>query len=123
MQLNIMFTYPTLLISYVYTVYSIFCILSMPHGHRSSIYLCTFSCSLLYTCVYKVVVVKLSRPDLRYLFFYICWLGQGVTRVGTLVFVCLGPLYVMGFLYLYVGLIWFPIRDSCLLLSLNGDHI
>ena len=26
-------------------------------------------------------------------------------------------------MYVYVGLIWFPIRDSCLSLSLIGDHI
>ncbi|CDQ93490.1 unnamed protein product [Oncorhynchus mykiss] len=40
MPLYIMFTYPTLLISYVYTVlYTIYGILPMPHGHRSSIYL------------------------------------------------------------------------------------
>ena len=59
-----MFTYPTLLVSYVYTVlYTIYCILPMPHGHRSSIYLYvhilihpfTFVC----ICVYKVVVVNL----------------------------------------------------------------
>ena len=35
----IMFTYPTLLISYVYTVlYTIYCILPMPFGHHSFIY-------------------------------------------------------------------------------------
>ena len=54
-----MFTYPTLLISYVYTVlYTIYCILPMPFGHRSSIFLSTYSYSFLYTCE-KVVVVKL----------------------------------------------------------------
>ena len=38
--LKAMFTYPSLLISYVYTVlYTIYCILPMPFGHRSSIYL------------------------------------------------------------------------------------
>jgi hypothetical protein len=29
----------------------------------------------------------------------------------------------LGELYFYVGLVWFPIRDSCLSLSLIGDHI
>ena len=54
----IMSTYPTLLISYVYTVfYTICCILPMPQGHRSSI--CTYSYSSLYICVYKVVIVNL----------------------------------------------------------------
>ena len=33
------------------------------------------------------------------------------------VFVGLGDMYVYG------GLIWFPIRGSCLSLSLIGDHI
>uniref|UniRef100_A0AAZ3RNB0 Ribitol xylosyltransferase 1 n=1 Tax=Oncorhynchus tshawytscha TaxID=74940 RepID=A0AAZ3RNB0_ONCTS len=43
----IMFTYLTLLISYVYTVsYTIYCILPMPLGHRSSIYLYTYSYSI-----------------------------------------------------------------------------
>ena len=56
-----MFTYPTLLISYVYTVlYFIHCILPMPHGHHLSLYVYVhISYSFLYTCVYKVVVVKL----------------------------------------------------------------
>ena len=57
-----MFTYPTLLISYVYTVlYTIYCILPMPHGHRSSIYLYVHILihSFTLVCVYKVVVVKL----------------------------------------------------------------
>ena len=52
-----MFTYPTLLISYVYTVfYTIYCILPMPFGHHSFIY---FYVHILIHCVYKVVVVKL----------------------------------------------------------------
>ena len=59
-----MFTYPTLLISYVFTVvYTIYCILPMPHGPRSSIYLYVHiyvrTYSFLYTYVYKVVVEKL----------------------------------------------------------------
>ena len=45
-----------------------------------------------------------------------------------LVLYCLGFLYVQGFcrsryLYVYGGLIWFPIRGSCLSLSLIGDYI
>ena len=59
-----MFTYLTLLISYVYTVfYIIYCILPMPFGHRSSIYLYVHILSHPFTfvciCVYKVVVVNL----------------------------------------------------------------
>ena len=57
-----MFTYPTLLISYVYTVlYTIHCILPMLFYTitHSYIFLCTFSYSFLYTCVYKVVVVEM----------------------------------------------------------------
>jgi 4-hydroxybenzoate polyprenyltransferase len=55
-----MFTYLTLLIS-VYTVfYTIYCILPLPFGHRSSIYLYVYILiPFLYFCVYKVVVVKL----------------------------------------------------------------
>ena len=56
-------------------------------------------------------MVYVSRPDLRYPFYALFWLGQGVTRVGSLVF------------NFYVGLVWFPIRGSCLSLSLIGDHI
>jgi hypothetical protein len=29
----------------------------------------------------------------------------------------------LGNLYVYGGLLWFPIRGSCLSLSLIGDHI
>ena len=58
-----MFTYPTLLISFVYNVlYKIYCILPVPFGHRSSIYLYVHILKLiipLHLCVYKVVVVKL----------------------------------------------------------------
>ena len=56
-----MFTYLTLLVSYVYTVfYTIYCILSMPLGHRSSIYLYVhILIPSLYICVYKEVVVEL----------------------------------------------------------------
>jgi hypothetical protein len=58
-----MFTYPTLLISYVYTVfYTIYCILPMPHT-ISHIFICTFSShpfTFVCICVYKVVVVNLS---------------------------------------------------------------
>jgi 4-hydroxybenzoate polyprenyltransferase len=56
-----MFTYPTLLISYAYTVlYAIYCILPMPHGHHLSLYLYVhIPYSFLYTCVYKVVGGKL----------------------------------------------------------------
>ena len=57
-----------------------------------------------------------------------------MTRVDTLVFVLsMGfvlsrSLYCLGFcrskyLYVYSGLIWLPIRGSCLSLSLIGDHI
>jgi hypothetical protein len=54
-----MFTYPTLLISYVYTVlYTIYCLCRWAIAHPY-ILLCTYSYSFLYTCVYKVVVVKL----------------------------------------------------------------
>ena len=61
-----MLVYPTLLIWYVYTVlYTIYCILPMPHGHRSSMYLLI----PLHLCVYKVVVVKL----LDYLLDIIAW--------------------------------------------------
>ena len=63
----------------------------------------------------------------------VIWLGQGVTRVGTLVFVLsrgfvLSRVFVcLGFcrsryFYVYGGLIWFPIRGSCLSLSLIRDH-
>ena len=58
-SLYIMFTYPTLLISYVYTVlYTIYCILPMPHGHP---YIYTYIFLLIpsHLCVHKVVVVKL----------------------------------------------------------------
>ena len=61
----IMFTYLTLLISHVYTVfYTIYCTLPMPLGHRSSIsiYLLnilTHSHSPLLICVYYVVVGEL----------------------------------------------------------------
>jgi hypothetical protein len=51
-----MFTYPTLLISYVYTV------LYLAYAIRPSlihISLCTYYFSFLYICVFKVVVVKL----------------------------------------------------------------
>ena len=55
-----MFTYPTLLISYVYTVlYTIYCILPMPFGHRSSIYLYVHIIIHSFALVCKVVVVKL----------------------------------------------------------------
>ena len=61
-----MFTYLTLLISYVYSVfYTIYCILPMPLGHRSSIYcIYIYMCvhipiPSLYICVYKVVVMEL----------------------------------------------------------------
>ena len=61
MQLYIMFTYPTLLISYVYTVlYTIYCVLPMPFGYHSSIYLYVHILihSITLVCS-KVVVVKL----------------------------------------------------------------
>ena len=56
-----MSTYPTLLISYVYTeFYTIYCILPMPLRpsliHR---FICTYSCSSLYICLHEVVVVNL----------------------------------------------------------------
>ena len=55
-----MFTYPTLLISYVYTVLdTIYCILPMPHGHRSSICLYVYILIHPFTFVCKVVVVNL----------------------------------------------------------------
>ena len=38
------------------------------------------------------------------------------------VFVCLG-FCRSRYLYVYGGLIWFPIRGSCLSLSQIGDHI
>ena len=56
-----MFTYPTLLISHVYTeLYTINCILPMPFGHRSCIYMYIFL-FIPYTHTHKckVVVVKL----------------------------------------------------------------
>ena len=54
MPLYIMFTYLTLLISYVYTVlYTIFCILPMPFGHRSSLYV------YVHILINSFVVVKL----------------------------------------------------------------
>ena len=60
MPLNIMFTYPTLLISYVYTVlYTIYCIClcrtAIAHPY---IYMYIFF-FIPYICVYKVVVVNL----------------------------------------------------------------
>ena len=53
-----MFTYPTLLISSVYTVFhTIYCILPILHGHRSFIYLHVhILIPSLYICVYKAVV-------------------------------------------------------------------
>ena len=49
-----MFLYPTLLISYVYTVlYTIYCILSIPFGHHSSIYF------YVHILIHSLVVVKL----------------------------------------------------------------
>ena len=53
MPLDIKFIYPTLLISYVYTV--LYTILPMPFGHRSFIYL--YVHILIHS--FKVVVVKL----------------------------------------------------------------
>jgi hypothetical protein len=44
-------------------------------------------------------------------FLFSIWLGQGVTWLGKSMF-----------LFLFYGLLWFPIRVSCLLLSLIGDH-
>ena len=60
----IMFTYPTLLISNVYTPYVqyILHLLHLAYAVWPSlihIFICTYSYSFLYTCVYKVVVVKL----------------------------------------------------------------
>jgi hypothetical protein len=55
-----MFTYPTLLISYVYTV--LYHLLHLAYAARPSlihIFICTYSYSSLYICVYKVVVVNL----------------------------------------------------------------
>ena len=56
-----MFTYPTLLISYVYTVLE-YHLLHLGYAVWPSlihIFICTYSYSFLYTCVNKVVVVKL----------------------------------------------------------------
>ena len=55
-----MFTYPTLLVSYVYTV--LYYLLHLAYAAWPSlihIFIYTYSYSFLYTCVYKVVVVKL----------------------------------------------------------------
>jgi hypothetical protein len=56
-----MFTYPTLLISYVYTVRYIFLLhlADAVQAITNSYIFCTYSYSFLHTCVYKVVVVKL----------------------------------------------------------------
>jgi hypothetical protein len=43
-------------------------------------------------------------------FYFSIWLGQGVIWLGILVF------------YFFVGRVGFPIRDSCLSLSLIGNH-
>ena len=54
-------TYITHLICTVYTVfYTIYCIFHMPHGHRSSIYLCYCTYS------YSIVVVEYVRLLVRY---------------------------------------------------------
>ena len=64
-----MVTYPTSLISYVYTVvYTICCILPTPHGHRSSIYF--YVHILIHSFTSKVAVVKL----LDYLLDITAWL-------------------------------------------------
>ena len=60
--------------------------------------------------------------------FFIFCLGQGVTRVGLLVFVLSRVFVCLGFcrsryLYVYGGLICFPIRGSRLSLSRIGDYI
>ena len=56
-----MFTYPTLLISYVDTVlYTIYCILPMPLGHHSFIYFYVHILIHSFTLVYKVVVKLLD---------------------------------------------------------------
>ena len=55
-----MFIYPTLLISYVYTVlYTIYCILPMPFCTITHPYIYMYIFLSLYTCVYKVVVLEL----------------------------------------------------------------
>ena len=48
----------------------------------------------------------MSRPDLSSFFMSLFWCGQGVTWVGVLCSFC----------------VWFSIRDSCLSLSLIGNH-
>ena len=69
------------------------------------------------TLVILVFFIILVRSGCDYVFI----LSRGFVGLGVLVglgvFVCLGVLYV------YVVLIRFPIRDSCLSLSLIGDHI
>ena len=55
MPLYIIFTYPTLLISYVYTVFYTIYRMAITHPN---IYMYIFL-FILYTCVYQVVVVKL----------------------------------------------------------------
>ena len=59
---------------------------------------------------YSLKKVVMSLPDLREPFYLSLWLGQVVIWVGILVF------------YFFVGRVWFPIRGSCLLLSLIGNH-
>ena len=58
-----MFTYPTLLITYVCTVfYTIYCILPMPHAIANPSFFCTYYIhpfTFVCICVFKVVVVNL----------------------------------------------------------------
>jgi hypothetical protein len=70
-------------------------------------------------CIGKCVfaISQLSRPDLRETFYVSIWFGQGVIWVGIL---CSVVFYV--FVFLCFGQVWFSIRDSCLSLSLIGNH-
>ena len=69
----------------------------------------------LYTCTVNgtdksLNWITVSRPDLREPVYLSIWLDQGVIWVGILVF------------YFFVGRVWFPIRGSCLSLSLIGNQ-
>ena len=83
----------------------------------------TLCCCLYCTALLYLGQVACPALTLSISVFYIFWLGQGVTRVGTLGF-CMSRVFCMprGFVCLCC-LNWFPIRDSCLTLSLIGDHI
>ena len=63
-------------------------------------------------CNSRLQLLLLSRPDLRETFYFSIWLGQGVI---------LGRAFYVVYFFVF-GRVWFPIRGSCLSLSLIEDH-